>query len=48
MAADWSERLLRLRCKSEVGVLCEAPAHYSQTPGLFGCKFFGVFVGGVL
>ncbi|CAE7340615.1 unnamed protein product [Symbiodinium natans] len=30
VAADWSERLLRLRCKSEVGVLCEAPAHYSQ------------------
>ena len=37
MGADWSERLLKLRYKAEVGVLCEAPVHYSQMLGrLFG------------
>ncbi|CAE7867606.1 hypothetical protein AK812_SmicGene30101 [Symbiodinium microadriaticum] len=40
VAADWSERLLRMRYKSEVGVLCEAPAHYSQK-NEFGLNAWG-------
>ncbi|CAE7464040.1 unnamed protein product [Symbiodinium pilosum] len=38
--ADWSERILKMRYKSEVGVLCEAPMHYSQK-NEFGLRPWG-------